>query len=63
MVICYDSDTVCDWSKWVRTVLYFSTDDKIEFGFWVWQYVMTAALFVIGLIGRGLSYISALMIK
>ena len=60
MAISDDSDTICDWSG---TVLYFSTDDKIEFGFWVWRYVMTAALFVIGLIGPGLFYISALMIK
>ena len=63
MVICDDSGTICDWSNWSGTVLYFSTDDKIEFGFWVWRYVMTAALFVIGLIGPGLFYISALMIK
>ena len=54
MVICDDSGTICDWSNWSRTVLYFSIDDKIEFGFWVWRYVMTAALFVIGLIGPGL---------
>ena len=63
MAISDDSGTICDWSDWSETVLYFSTDDKIEFGFWVWRYVMTAALFVIGLIGTGLFYISALLIK
>ena len=61
MEICDDSGTICYWSNWSGTVLYFSTDDKIEFGFWVWRYVMTAA--PVGLIGPGLFYISALMIK
>ena len=36
------------------SVFYFSTHDRVEFGFWLGRYVFTAVLFLIGLKGPGM---------
>ena len=40
-----------------------SNNDQIEFGFWIWRYVMTAALLVICIVNLGLPTAAAKTLK